>query len=380
MRPRERTWRLAVFLATSGHSGVDRIMKNFLGELGKRPVHVDLVQVEGHGPHIHPLPQNVRRIALGTRHVQSGIFRLAHYLKTAQPDALLCDKDRVNRTAILAAAMSEYTGRLVVRVGTTVSKNLQGRGLLHRTLQTWSIRRLYRRAHAVVVPSQGAAEDLAAVGSFPEGFVRVLPSPVVSEKILDSAREPIDHPWFQPGAPPVVLGAGELCERKDFATLIRAFALLSKDKFCRLVILGKGKKKAELEKLARDLGIGDQVGFPGFVENPYPYMAKAAVFALSSTCEGLPVVLMEAMALGTPVVATDCPSGPREILDHGRLGPLVPMKAPEALSEALACVLTVPTNPDVLMAAASRYDVRVATDAYLKLLGYPDGDADGKAH
>lgn len=367
-------WRLALFLATSGHSGVDRIMKNFIGELGKRPVAVDLIQVEGHGPYVNPLPENVRRIALGTRHVHSSLFRLAQYLKTVRPDAVLCDKDRVNRTAILAAAMAGYGGRLVVRVGTTVSTNLQGRGFLHRTMQYWSIRHLYPRAHAVVVPSRGAADDLAALGSFPEGFVRVLPSPVVSEKILDLSREPVNHPWFHPGEPPVVLGAGELCERKDFATLVRAFAALRKDKPCRLVILGKGKKRTALEKLAEDLGVADHVRFPGFVENPYAYMAKAAVFVLSSTCEGLPVVLMEAMALGTPVVATDCPSGPREILDHGKLGPLVPIKAPGELADALARVLTSHGDRQALMAAASRYDVRKATDAYLEILGYPAGE------
>lgn len=381
MSPPQRNRRLALFLATSGHSGVDRIMKNFLGELGKRPVVVDLLQVEGHGPHIHPVPHHVQRIALGTHHVHSSLFRLAHYLKTVRPEALLCDKDRVNRTAILAAALAGYTGRLVVRVGTTVSQNLQGRGYLHRTLQYWSIRHLYPRAHAVVVPSHGAAEDLNALGSFPEGFVRVLPSPVVSERIFDLARAPVNHPWFRPGEPPVILGAGELCERKDFATLLRAFASVRKDRPCRLVILGKGKKRAALEKLAEELGVTAHVDFPGFVENPYAYMAKAAVFVLSSMCEGLPVVLMEAMAVGTPVAATDCPSGPREILEHGALGPLVPVKSPNELAAAIARVLASPVNPKALMAAASRYDVRQATDAYLKVLGFLDEETawEGKA-
>uniref|UniRef100_A0A832A831 Glycosyltransferase n=1 Tax=Desulfacinum infernum TaxID=35837 RepID=A0A832A831_9BACT len=372
MSPPKEQRRLALFLATSGHSGVDRIMKNFLGELAKRPIAVDLLQVEGHGPHIHSVPDNVRRIALGTHHVHSSLFRLAHYLKTVRPDALLCDKDRVNRTAILAAAVAGYTGRLVVRVGTTVSRNLQGRGFLHRTMQYWSIRHLYPRAHAVVVPSRGAAEDLSALGSLPHGFIHVLPSPVVSEKIHDLAREPLKHPWFQPGGPPVILGAGELCERKDFATLLRAFAKVHKDRPCRLVILGRGKKRVALEKLAHELGVAAHVDFPGFVENPYTYMAKASVFVLSSTVEGLPVVLMEAMAVGTPVVATDCPSGPREILEDGALGPLVPVKSPDELAAAITRVLTSPLNRKALMAAASRYDVRKATGAYLKVLGFSD--------
>lgn len=367
---KQSPWRLALFLATSGHSGVDRIMKNFIGELAKRPVTVDLLQVQGHGPYLEDVPANVRVVALGTRHVQSSLLRLAHYLRSENPDAFLCDKDRVNRTALLAATMAGYQGRLVVRLGTTVSKNLEGRGFAHRLLQYWSIRRLYTRAYAVAVPSQGAAEDLHAIASFPPGFVRVLPSPVVSDAIHALSQEPIDHPWFASDAAPVILGAGELCERKDFATLLCAFAALSRHTESRLVILGKGKKRAALEKLAQELGIADRVWFPGFVSNPYAYMAKARLFVLSSTCEGLPVVLMEALALGIPVVSTDCPSGPREILEDGRYGPLVPVKSSDRLAEAMAHVLAHPPGKEKLMAAVSRYHVQSATDAYLQLLGY----------
>ncbi|QCQ21182.1 glycosyltransferase [Desulfoglaeba alkanexedens] len=372
MKEPQRRWRLALFLATSGHSGVDRIMKHFIAELGTRPLDVDLLQVEGHGPHMASLPPNVRRVPLGTRHVQSSVLRLAQYLRKVRPNALLCDKDRVNRTAVVSAVMAGYPGRLVLRVGTTVSKNLESRGFFHRSVQYWSIRRLYAKAQTVIVPSQGAARDLEAVGSFPPGFVRVLPSPVVSDALHRLARKPIAHPWLQKGEPPVILGAGELCERKDFGTLIRAFAQVVKIRPCRLVILGKGKKRAALEALARDLSISDKVSFPGFVENPYAYMAGSAVFVLSSTCEGLPVVLTEAMALGTPVVSTDCPSGPREILKDGRFGPLVPIRNPRMLAEAIATVLDTPPDADALKAAASRYHVRPATDAYLQVLGYDE--------
>ncbi|ROR03092.1 glycosyltransferase [Desulfosoma caldarium] len=370
MKAKPSPWRLALFLATSGHSGVDRIMKNFIAELAKRPVTVDLLHVQGHGPYLEAVPANVRVVALGTRHVQSSLLKLVHYLRSDNPDAFLCDKDRVNRTALIASAMAGYQGRLVVRLGTTVSKNLEGRGFVHRLLQYWSIRHLYTRAYAVAVPSQGAAEDLHTIASFPQGFVRVLPSPVVSDTIHALSREPIDHPWFASNAAPVILGAGELCERKDFATLLRAFAALSRHTDSRLVILGKGKKRRALEKLAHDLGIADRVWFPGFVDNPYAYMAKARLFVLSSTCEGLPVVLMEALALGTPVVSTDCPSGPREILDHGRYGPLVPVKSPVQLAQAMARVLAHPPSKETLMGAVARYHIQSATDAYLQLLGY----------
>lgn len=371
MKTPDRSWRLALFLATSGHSGVDRIMKNLVGELGRRSIAVDLLQVEGHGPHFDRLPPSVRRIPLGAKHVNSCIPRLAWYLRTRKPSALLCDKDRVNRAAVVASRLAGYQGRLVLRVGTTVSKNLERRGLLHRQAQVFSIRRLYSRAHAVIVPSEGAAADLVRIGGFRDGFVRTVPSPVVSPELDALAGAPVDHPWFSDPSIPIVLGAGELCARKDFATLIRAFAEVRKDRECRLVILGKGRKRDELLGLAEDLRVSEHVWLPGFVGNPYAYMARASVFVLSSVCEGSPVVLMEALSLGTPVVSADCPSGPREILQAGRLGPLVPVGAHQAMAEAILRVLDSPPPRKALQEAALQFHVSRAADAYLHLLGYP---------
>jgi glycosyltransferase involved in cell wall biosynthesis len=194
--------------------------------------------------------------------------------------------------------------------------------------------------------------------------------------------EPIDHAWFKPGAPPVVLGAGRLTPSKDFPTLMRAFARLRRERDARLVIIGGAKtpkktvkRHAELMALATELGFAGDVSLPGMVANPFAYMARAGVLAVSSRHEGFCNVLAEALACGCPCVATDCPSGPREILNDGRTGPLVPVGDHQALARAMRHVLDNPPAPGLLKSAAERFSVARAVDTYESLMVGPDRPA-----
>src|SRR5690606_29880659 len=146
------------------------------------------------------------------------------------------------------------------------------------------------------------------------------------------------HRWFAAGQPPVVLGVGSLTPRKDFATLVEAFAELRRRRPARLIVLGEGPERARLERLVDDLGLSDDVDLPAFTRNPFAYMSRAAVYVLSSNLEGLPGSLIQALACGCPSVATDCPSGPREILQDGRVGPLVDVGDAGAMAAAIAAV------------------------------------------
>ena len=157
--------------------------------------------------------------------------------------------------------------------------------------------------------------------------MRVVPNPVPHDDVAAMAAAPLDHPWFDEPGVPVILSAGRLVGQKDFSTLIRAFAQVVKSRPARLVILGEGRERGALAALARELGVAEGVDLPGFVANPFAWMARARVFAVSSIYEGLSMVLVEAMACGTPVVSTDCPHGPRELLEDGRWGRLVPVGA-----------------------------------------------------
>ena len=197
---------------------------------------------------------------------------------------------------------------------------------------------------------------------------------MVTPELEDLAAETPAHPWLRDPKVPVCLAAGRLCPQKDYPTLIRAFATLAETRPLRLLILGDGPDRADLESLIRQLGLADRVALPGFAENPFSAMARAGVFVLSSAWEGLPGVLIQAMACGTPVVATDCPSGPREVLVDGRYGPLVPVGDPEALAQAIGETLDRPLGAELLKARASDFELAAVTRRYLEVLGLaPDG-------
>jgi glycosyltransferase involved in cell wall biosynthesis len=230
------------------------------------------------------------------------------------------------------------------------------------------MRLLYPMADAVVAVSQGVARDLAAITGLPSHRIQVVPNPVVTPHLFRLAQEPIAHPWLHDPERPVIMGMGRLTRQKDFPTLLRAFAKVRAEKRCRLIILGEGGERFGLEALAGSLGIGDDVHLPGFVLNPYPYLAGAALFVLSSVWEGFGVVLAEAMALGVPVVATDCPSGPREILRDGQIAPLVPMGDPEALAGAMLDTLARPPAKATLQEAVAEYTVERSARRYVEVL------------
>jgi glycosyltransferase involved in cell wall biosynthesis len=222
-----------------------------------------------------------------------------------------------------------------------------------------------------VTVSEAAGKDLIEVTGIAEEKVRTIYNPVVTENLKEKAREPVGHAWFQDDAPPIVLGAGRLEEQKDFETLIRAFSRVRRDTEARLVILGKGSLKHSLKRLAGSLGVGDDVWLPGFVDNPFKFMARSSVFALSSRFEGLPGVLIQAMATGCPVVSTDCPSGPREILKDGKYGPLVPVGDVEALADGIRNVLGNPPETETMKERANAFSEVKAIKKYGDALTSP---------
>ncbi|HUF37935.1 MAG TPA: glycosyltransferase, partial [Anaerolineales bacterium] len=198
-----------------------------------------------------------------------------------------------------------------------------------------------RRADGILAVSHGVAEDLALSTGLPRSRIEVIYNPIVTPDLDLRASAPVVHPWFLNGACRTVLAIGRLVPQKDFSTLIRAFKIVSGETpDARLVIFGEGAEKAALKRLVRELDLNEKVDLPGFVPNPYPYLAKASVFVLSSIYEGLPGVLIEALYFGIPLVATDCPSGTREILAGGQHGRLVPVGEPEVMAEAILSALS----------------------------------------
>jgi glycosyltransferase involved in cell wall biosynthesis len=364
--------KLAFFFATSGHSGVDRAMRNLIPAIARRGYPIDLLQVRKHGPTLAEVPAGVRIIDLGSSHVYNSLPAVIRYLRTEKPDVMLSDKDRVNRTAFFARLLAGGRTRLVFSTGTTLSIELAHRDPFDRWLQRLSTGHLYRRASNVIVTSEGVKNDMSAYTGLPLRHIEVVPSPVIPAGLFEGDQPVPDHPWFGKGKPPVVLGVGALDQRKDFATLLRAFSRVRSRRICRLLILGGGREREALMALAAELGVSEDVALPGFESNPYPYMAHAGVFAFTSRWEGLGFVIIEALAVGTPVVATDCPSGPREILDNGRYGRLVSVGDVDALAAGIEASLADRPDKAFLQQAARPYEIEASAGAYLRAMALED--------
>lgn len=363
--------RLALFLSFSGSGGVERMMLNLLPELLKAPIHLDLLTIERvPNPHLARLDHpGLRVIPLGVRHTVLALPGLIRYLRQEKPDVLLAAKDRAIRTAILAKRLAGSPVCLAGKLETHLSAALAHKPSLLRALRLYPLRWLYPKLDVLIVNSQGVADDIHHLSGLPLERIQVIRNPVITPAVYALSQTPVAHPWFANDCVPVILGAGRLTLQKDFATLIEAFARLLPRCPARLVILGEGRERLALHQLSETLGIADHVWLAGHVDNPFAYMAKARLFALSSRWEGLPNVLAEAMALGIPVVSTDCPSGPDEILDGGRLGPLVPVGEAAALADALYQALTHPVAAHHLQRAVEPYHAGVSAKRHLEVLG-----------
>ena len=300
---------------------------------------------------------------------------LAGFIRRARPDALLSATPYMNLEALWARRLADVPLRVLISEHNDLSHgHVLGRGPHARILPPLQ-RRTYPEAAAVIAVSLGVADDVAIRTGIPQAAITTIYNPALRSEIAELAGQPVDHPWLRPGEPPVVLGVGRLSAAKDFATLIRAFAQLRHQRPARLIILGKGKnpkktakRQAALVDQARALGVAADLDLPGFVLNPYAYMARAAVLAVSSAHEGFCNVLVEAMACGCPVVSTDCPSGPAEILDYGRFGRLVPVGDDEALAAAIAGTLATPPEPKLLRTRARFFSLDRAVEQYEHLM------------
>lgn len=294
---------------------------------------------------------------------------LSDYLSENRPDVLLSANSWPNLVALLARRLSGVGTRVVVSERVQLSQRVQHlrRHARWRRLPSL-IERFYPEADAITAVSEGVADDLSQAARLARPTVLALPNPVVSPKLLEMAEAETPHHWLAEGQPPVILGVGRLHAQKDFPTLIRAFSQVSGKRPARLIILGEGGERSRLEGIVTKLGLAAHVDLLGHVDNPYVFMSRAAVFALSSRYEGLPGALIQALACGCPSVSTDCPSGPREIMQDGKLGPLVPVGDAEQLAQGIERCLDAPVPRETLQIGVSRYDVDRAADAYLKVL------------
>lgn len=361
---------IALFVPVLTGGGAERVMVTLANEFGKRCLTVDMVLAEASGPYLQDVHHTVRVVDLRAAGVPQAILPLAGYLRKQRPKVLLSTLKNANLAAILAKTLARGDTRVFVREAAPLSPWLEGATSFKAKVYPPLMRTLYRKADGVIANSFGTAEDIAGVTGLAPERIEVIYNPVATAEISAKAQEPSPHPWLVCKEVPVVLAVGRLTELKGFHTLIRAVALLKRRVECRLIILGEGEQRAELERSISQLGLERSVDLPGFVSNPFSYVKQADVFVLSSLWEGFGMVIAEALSVGTPVVATDCPSGPAEILERGRHGRLVPVGDPEAMALAIEKTINHPPDRELLKARAEAFSVEHIIPQYLQVLGF----------
>jgi glycosyltransferase involved in cell wall biosynthesis len=329
---------LAFFLPDLGGGGAEKIMVTLANEFNRRGYEVDFILVRAGGVNLKHVAKNVRIVDLKARNAITSLPKVIGYLKRDHPDVFLSSLDLTNLISLIAKRIARIDVKLMIRIENTVSS--QKRSLLKKKLEKILLSLIYPWAERIIAVSNYVAEDIKRYAGISASKLCVIYNPVVTRELLEKAKEKVNHPWFQAGSLPVILGVGRFTEQKNFPNLVKAFAEVRKERNARLVILGDGELRGKLEVLSRRLGIAEDVDFPGYIENPYSYMRLAKVFVLSSDWEGLPTVLIEALACGCSVISTDCPGGSREILSGGIYGDLVPIDDPKSLAESINRVLS----------------------------------------
>jgi glycosyltransferase involved in cell wall biosynthesis len=326
--------RLALFLPGLYEGGAERIFINLAQGFSTRGYPVDLVLARAEGPYMTQIPDGVRLIDLKASRVLASVPALVKYLNSERPAALLSGMF-ANIIALWARRLSAATGRLILTEHNTLSSVVDNKKDLRWQLYPKLAGCFYPWANNIIAVSNDVANDLTRIAKIPQNLIQVIYNPVVTPDLKEKSKASLDHPWFRAGEPPVILAVGRLTDQKAFDVLIQAFSLIRKNQVARLLILGEGENRSALEALIQKLGLEQDVSLMGFVQNPYPYMAQASIFVLPSRWEGLPTVLVEALYLGAPVVATNCPGGSREILKNGKFGTLIPVDDPLILANAI---------------------------------------------
>lgn len=365
--------RLGIFVPSLHGGGAERMAALLAAALTRRGHPVDLLLAEAEGPYLATIPPEVRIVDFGKSGVLGCLPQLVRYLRKTPPSTIYSTLSHTNVITLLANVLAGSPSRVVIAECSSFDECRRNYRTLRDRLIRVMMRLTYGRADKILVVADAMVEELRKGVGVARSRLLFLPSPVVPDDFDARSRQPLECPLFGQGRP-VIVAAGRLTFEKDFATLIRACALLRHRYDAALVILGEGPERRSLETLSAELGIADHVLLPGFVDNPFPCMRAASVFALSSRFEGMPGVLLQAMACGTPIVSTDCRTGPREVLEDGAWGILVPVGDPIRLAEGLMESLARNEHPDVRKRALG-FTVEGAIDGYLDVLvGGGDGE------
>lgn len=361
---------IAIYLPSLGAGGAEKVMVHLANGLADEGYDVELVLGRSGGDYADLVDEDVAVRDLDVRRAPlapsvGSIPSLYAYFRDNDPDAIVSSIHHVNVFVLLAHRLASSSATTIVSLHgdpVRLSETSTRSALVFRVAD-----HVYRWADHVVAVSEGVAESFCTTTSFEPESVDVVYNPVVTSDLLERSREEPDHPWFDEPEP-VLLNVGRFSDQKNQACLLRAFERLCDDRDAKLLLVGRGEREAELAELADDLGVADHLDVVNWTENPYAMMRAADAFVLSSIWEGLPTVLIEALACECPIVSTDCPSGPAEILADGEYGELVEPDDPAALEAGIRRELDDPTPGEALRERAESFTASSAVAAYGSML------------
>jgi len=362
--------RVAIFCASISGGGAERVIVNLASSLAKRGIAVDLLVADAKGPLLLELPSGVNLIDLEAHRLLACIPGLVRYLRKVRPKVLFSAMDYVNVVAVWAKFLSGISTRVVVSVHAQPEYFYGNRSTLRGRILIILLRLSYLKADKVVAVSRGLANELVDLVGINKNKVCTIYNPIINDELYHLSKEIFLHPSIGLHKPPIILAVGRLAIEKDYPTLIRAFQLVRQQRTARLLILGEGEERVTIENLIKTLNLTDDVDLLGFVRNPYALMKVASCFVLSSKSEGFGNVLVEALAIGCPIVSTNCPYGPGEILVNGKWGALVPVGDYSAMANSILTALdgNHNSNSPSLYSHLEQFRISVIVENYFHVL------------
>ena len=371
--------RIALIMSNLEIGGTQRVMLHLADGLLKEGIFVDIVAVRARGPFNKIVPAEANLVDLRAKRALFAIPALIRYLRKNRPDAVLSGLTHINIAAIISRSFSGISTRLIVSERNNLTqKKIHKPKLWDRFLYA-VVNLFYPLADGIITVSKDVADDLARSAKLDPEKIIPIHNPIPVDEVREFSTEKISHPWLSDDAPSLILAVGRLHRQKDYPTLIKAFNIFRQKKIARLMIIGEGKERPKLEKIIDASPYSEDICLMGKIDNPFPYMARADVFVLSSEWEGFGNVLVEALACGATVVSTDCHSGPREILEANKYGLLVPVGDADGLADAIERSLDHPFPAKQGIARARDFSVEKAVAQYIRVL-LPEFKVDRGSH
>lgn len=368
--------KVAIILPDLGGGGAERLHVHLANDWVARGLSVEFVLLRKQGELLSLLAPEVAVTGLGVDRIREVILPLAAHLRKSRPQVVLAAMWPLTSVVVFSWILSGRRGRLFISEHENLSLSYIGQRRVKPVYLRNLIRFTYPLANGIVAVSHGVKGDLCSLGSLPVNKVRVIHNPAATGISPLRESSAVQRTSWGAGFERHILTVGRLSPEKDHVTLIKAFAMLPKDLNAKLVILGEGLLRAELSALVAQLGLKERVSLPGFASDPYPWFRSADLFVLSSLWEGFGNVIVEALECGVPVVSTNCPSGPAEILEDGRYGKLVRVQDPVALARAIVQSLNETHDHEALMRRAQDFSVRKISDEYVAYM-LPEWCCDG---